>query len=645
MAKDFRRRFWVSALLSLPVLVLSSTIQSWLGFSFTFAGSSWLAFVLATVIYIYGGWPFLRDAKGELKDKQPGMMTLVAIGITAAFGYSLAIRLGFSGQPLLWELVTLVDVMLLGHWIEMKSVMGASNALKELAKLMPNEAHRVTDSGDTETVPTSDLTVGDVVLVKPGEKIPVDGRIIKGQTEIDNSVVTGESKLVAKETGDEVIAGAINGDGSVRVEIQKTGKDTYLSQVMELVKGAQAQKSQTQKFADRAAGGLAYVAVSAGLIAFLGWLFLSGQPLSYVMQRTIAVIVIACPHALGLAIPLVSSISTSMAAQQGLLIRNRTAFERAGEIDAVVFDKTGTLTKGEFAVDSVIPLSDASESDILHFAGSLEAESEHPIAAAITQAADSSTDVQKFSALPGRGVEGQIKGDIYRVVSPGYLAEHGVEKPTHEKIDKAEKEGKTVVFVLQEGTVLGAITLDDVVRESAQKAVTNLKQAGITPVMLTGDAQPVARRVAEQLGISEVYAEVLPDEKADTVQQIQEKFAVVAMVGDGVNDAPALATADVGIAIGSGTDVAAETADIVLVNNDPQDVSAVIELGRRTYRKMVQNLWWAAGYNIVALPLAAGVLAWAGIVLSPAVGAALMALSTIIVAFNATLLRNQVSAA
>ncbi len=643
MVKDFRKRFWISAILSLPVLLLSSVIQGWLGFSFMFTGGSWVAFGLAAFIYIYGGWPFLTGAKDELTDRSPGMMTLVAIGITAAFGYSLAVRLGLAGEPLLWELVTLVDVMLLGHWIEMRSVMGASNALQELAKLLPDEAHRVVDGGSTETVPVSELQDEDVVLVKPGEKIPVDGQVIKGQTEIDASMVTGESKLVAKEVGDEVIAGSINGDGSIRVEIQKTGEDTYLSQVMELVKSAQAQKSQTQKFADKAAGGLAYVAVSAGLITLLGWLFLSGQPLSYVMQRTIAVVVIACPHALGLAIPLVSSISTSMAAKQGLLIKNRTAFEQAGNINAVVFDKTGTLTKGEFAVDNVVVLDNKSEKNVLTIAGSLETESEHPIGKAIVEKAQTTLPAEDFKALPGQGVEGRVEGQMYRVVSPNYLEENSIEIPDSKTVQEAITAGKTVVYLLEDDRVLAAIALDDVVRESAKLAVDELKKAGITPVMLTGDAQAVANRVGKELDIQEIYPEVLPDEKAKTIEKVKERFAVVAMVGDGVNDAPALATADVGIAIGSGTDVAAETADIVLVNDNPKDVVAVIGLGKRTYRKMVQNLWWAAGYNIVALPLAAGVLAWAGVVLSPAVGAALMAASTVVVAVNATLLRKEAS--
>jgi len=647
MITDFRKRFFISALLSVPVLALSPVLQGWLGFSFTFVGSSWVAFLLAAVIYVYGGWPFLTGAKDELYPEwSPGMMTLVALGISAAFGYSLATQFGLPGEPLLWELATLVDIMLLGHWIEMKSVMGASNALQELAKLMPDEAHRVNDDGETETVSVSELVAGDVVLVKPGEEIPVDGEIIKGETEIDQSMVTGESKLAQKSVGDEVIAGSINGDGSIRVEIKKVGDETYLSQVMQLVKDAQAQKSETQKFADKAASGLFYIAVSAGLITFFAWLLLSGQPFSYTMQRTIAVIVIACPHALGLAIPLVSSISTSMAAKRGLLIKNRTAFESAGDINAVIFDKTGTLTKGEFAVSDVISLSDSKESQLMNIAGSLESESEHPIAQAIAQKAEKKSQVHNFSNIPGKGVKGQVDGKDYLVVSPGYLSQENITMEI-DRVKKVQKEGKTVVFLLAETkngpAVLGAIALDDVVRESARKAVDRLKEDGITPIMLTGDAEAVAKRVAAELGIEEFYAEVLPDEKAATVKRVKEKHAVVAMVGDGVNDAPALATADVGIAIGSGTDVAAETADIVLVNDDPADVVAVMKLGRKTYQKMVQNLWLAAGYNIVALPLAAGVMAWAGIVLSPAVAAALMAVSTVVVAINATLLRSNFS--
>jgi len=642
MMHDFRRRFWISLILSIPVLALSSALQGWLGFSFSIPGGVWLSFALAVIIYTYGGWPFLLGAKQELKKRQPGMMTLVALGITAAFGYSLAVQLGLQGEALLWELVTLVDVMLLGHWIEMRATMGASNALRELSKLLPSEAHRVTEDGSLEIVEVSDLNIGDVVLVRPGEKIPVDGEVVKGETDIDLSAVTGESKLATRGVGDNVIAGSVNGSGSIRVEIAKVGDDTYLSQVMNLVADAQAQKSQTQKFADKAAANLAYVAVAAGLLTLAGWVLFSGQPISYAMQRTIAVIVIACPHALGLAIPLVSSISTSLAAKSGLLIRNRTAFERAGDISAIIFDKTGTLTKGEFVVDDFCLLSEEeSKDEVLKLAASLESDSEHPLGKAIAATSKEHYSVEDFQALPGRGVEGMVGGRKLRVVSPGFLSENDITIPEDEKIIQANTDGKTVVYVLEEERLLAAIILDDVVRESAIQAVKSIKEKGIVPIMLTGDSKPVANRVAKELGIEEIYAEVLPDEKSDIVKQAKEKYGLVAMVGDGVNDAPALATADLGLAIGSGTDVAAETADIILVNDDPGDVLRTIELGRRTYRKMVQNLWWAAGYNIVALPLAAGVLAWAGVVLSPAVGAALMAVSTVVVAINATLLRRE----
>ena len=524
----------------------------------------------------------------------------------------------------------------------MRATMGASNALRELSKLLPSEAHRVTEDGSLEIVEVSDLNIGDVVLVRPGEKIPVDGEVVKGETDIDLSAVTGESKLATRGVGDNVIAGSVNGSGSIRVEIAKVGDDTYLSQVMNLVADAQAQKSQTQKFADKAAANLAYVAVAAGLLTLAGWVLFSGQPISYAMQRTIAVIVIACPHALGLAIPLVSSISTSLAAKSGLLIRNRTAFERAGDISAIIFDKTGTLTKGEFVVDDFCLLSEEeSKDEVLKLAASLESDSEHPLGKAIAATSKEHYSVEDFQALPGRGVEGMVGGRKLRVVSPGFLSENDITIPEDEKIIQANTDGKTVVYVLEEERLLAAIILDDVVRESAIQAVKSIKEKGIVPIMLTGDSKPVANRVAKELGIEEIYAEVLPDEKSDIVKQAKEKYGLVAMVGDGVNDAPALATADLGLAIGSGTDVAAETADIILVNDDPGDVLRTIELGRRTYRKMVQNLWWAAGYNIVALPLAAGVLAWAGVVLSPAVGAALMAVSTVVVAINATLLRRE----
>ena len=640
MMQDFRRRFWISLILSIPVLALSTTLQGWLGFSFTIPAGSWIAFGLAVIIYVYGGWPFLLGAKKELKNKQPGMMTLVALGITAAFGYSLAVQLGLQGEALLWELVTLVDVMLVGHWIEMRATMGASNALRELSKLLPGDAHRIGEDGSVETVDISDLKIGDVVLVRPGEKVPVDGEVVKGETDIDLSAVTGESKLATRGMGDDVIAGSVNGSGSIRVEIEKVGDDTYLSQVMNLVAEAQAQKSQTQKFADKAAASLAYVAVAAGLLTLAGWTLFSGQPISYALQRTIAVIVIACPHALGLAIPLVSSISTSLAAKSGLLIRNRTAFERAGDISAIIFDKTGTLTKGEFVIDDFCLLSDEeSKDEVLKLAASLENNSEHPLGKAIATTSKDYFSIDDFRALPGRGVEGLVDGRMIRVVSPGFLDENDIPIPEEERIYQANTDGKTVVYVLDDDRLLAAIILDDVVRETAIQAIKSIKQKGIVPIMLTGDSESVASRVAAELGIVEVYAEVLPDEKSDIVKKTQDKYGLVAMVGDGVNDAPALATADLGLAIGSGTDVAAETADIILVNDDPGDVLRTIELGRKTYRKMVQNLWWAAGYNIVALPLAAGVLVWAGVVLSPAVGAALMAVSTVVVAINATLLR------
>jgi Cu2+-exporting ATPase len=640
MMQDFRRRFWISLILSIPVLALSTTLQGWLGFSFTIPAGSWIAFGLAVIIYVYGGWPFLLGAKKELKNKQPGMMTLVALGITAAFGYSLAVQLGLQGEALLWELVTLVDVMLVGHWIEMRATMGASNALRELSKLLPGDAHRIGEDGSVETVDISDLKIGDVVLVRPGEKVPVDGEVVKGETDIDLSAVTGESKLATRGMGDDVIAGSVNGSGSIRVEIEKVGDDTYLSQVMNLVAEAQAQKSQTQKFADKAAASLAYVAVAAGLLTLAGWTLFSGQPISYALQRTIAVIVIACPHALGLAIPLVSSISTSLAAKSGLLIRNRTAFERAGDISAIIFDKTGTLTKGEFVIDDFCLLSDEeSKDEVLKLAASLENNSEHPLGKAIATTSKDYFSIDDFRALPGRGVEGLVDGRMIRVVSPGFLDENDIPIPEEERIYQANTDGKTVVYVLDDDRLLAAIILDDVVRETAIQAIKSIKQKGIVPIMLTGDSESVASRVAAELGIVEVCAEVLPDEKSDIVKKTQDKYGLVAIVGDGVNDAPALATADLGLAIGSGTDVAAETADIILVNDDPGDVLRTIELGRKTYRKMVQNLWWAAGYNIVALPLAAGVLVWAGVVLSPAVGAALMAVSTVVVAINATLLR------
>ncbi len=636
---DFAKRFFVSLALSLPVIALSPMLRMMFGMGMSrMSYAAEISFVLMTVIFFYGGWPFLAGLYHEVKQRRPGMMTLVGVAISAAYAYTVMVFAGLPGDDLSWELVTLIDIMLLGHWIEMRSMGRASRALEALVRLMPSTAHKVGIDGSVQDVPVATLRVGDAVLVKPGEKIPVDGTITEGQTTVNESLLTGETKPVEKGEGEGVIGGSINGEASIAVEIKKIGKDTYLSQIIALVENAQHTKSQTQRLADRAAMWLTFVALSAGALTFVGWMTLSGQGFSFALERAIATIVIACPHALGLAIPLVVSVSTALSAHNGLLIRNRTAFEKARGVNAIIFDKTGTLTKGEFGVSDVIPFGKNTKDKVIDYAATLESHSEHPLAAAIAKLGNGSHAVKEFAALPGRGVRGNVHGQEAMVVSRGYLTEHSI-SIEHESVRTLEREGKTVVFVLVDDTPIGAIALDDMVREEAKGTIRELKQMGIEPMMLTGDTQHVAERVAHELGITTYYGEVLPHEKAHKVREIQMNGYTVAMVGDGVNDAPALAAADVGIAIGAGTDVAIESADIVLVKNDPRDVVTMITLARRTYRKMVQNLWWASGYNIIALPLAGGALAWAGIVLSPAIAGVLMSVSTVVVAINATLLR------
>jgi Cu2+-exporting ATPase len=640
MVEDFRKKFWISLILSIPVLVLSPMVQMFFGIEgIGFSGDVYVRFILASIIFFYGGYPFLKGLYDEVKARQPGMMTLVALAISAAYGYSIAVFAGLPGEELLWELVTLVDIMLLGHWIEMRSVMGASRALEELAKLMPSTAHRLGKDGETEDVQVADLSLGDRVLVKPGEKIPVDGIVVEGRTSVNEAMLTGETKLIEKFAGQSVIGGSVNSDGSIVVEIQKVGKDTYLSQIIELVSSAQAEKSKTQKLADRAAMWLTFVAIGAGILTFFGWTFFTSENLAYALQRTIAVIVIACPHALGLAIPLVVSVSTALSARKGLLIRNRTAFEEARNITAVVFDKTGTLTKGKFGITEVVPLGNEQEDRILAYAAAIEAHSEHPIAKAIAERVSKKLAVNNFSSIPGKGAMGTVEGKQIKVVSPGYLNGKSI-TVNNKNVERLIDEGRTVVFVLVNELPIGAIALDDLVRDEAKEVVQKLQAMGIEPIMLTGDAKRVAERVSKELGIKTYYAEVLPHEKTEKIKEIQAQGYKVAMVGDGVNDAPALAQANVGIAIGAGTDVAIESADVVLVKSDPRDVVVILSLAKATYRKMIQNLWWASGYNILALPLAAGVLAGVGIVLSPAVGAVLMSVSTVVVAINATLLKN-----
>ena len=642
MIADFRRRFWVSLALTVPVLALSPIVQRLLGVekAWTFPGDGFVLLALSSVIYFYGGWPFLRGLFDELRKLRPGMMTLIALAISVAYFYSAAVALGLPGEVFFWELATLISIMLLGHWIEMRSVMGASRALEELVRLMPAEAHRLRPDGQTEDVPVTELQRGDRVLVKPGEKVPTDGQIVEGRTTVNQAMLTGESRPVEKGEGDEVIGGSVNGEAAFTLEVRKTGAETYLSQVIELVRQAQESRSRSQDLANRAAQWLTLVALSVGGGTLAVWLAL-GQSFNFALERMVTVMVIACPHALGLAVPLVVAVSTALSATNGLLVRDRTAFEKARGLGAVVFDKTGTLTEGRFGVTDVIPLGDLKEEDLLRLAGSLESQSEHPIAAGVVRAAEekkiSLSPISGFRAIPGKGAEAQIEGRNVKMVSPGFLKEQGLTMDD-ERVSKAAGEGKTVVFAIVDGRVEGALALADVIRPASREALKSLQQMGIQVMMLTGDSRAVAEWVARDLGLDDYFAEVLPHEKSAKIREVKARGLTVAMTGDGVNDAPALVESDVGIAIGAGTDVAIESADIVLVRSDPRDVAAIVVLARATYRKMVQNLWWATGYNVVAIPLAAGVLYREGILLSPAVGAVFMSLSTVIVAINAQLL-------
>jgi len=641
MVADFKKRFIISIIITLPILLLSPLIQNLLNIenALQFNGDSYVLFVLSSAVFFYGGWPFLKGIINELKSKQPGMMTLIALAIIVAYIYSSAVVFGLEGKVFFWELATLIDVMLLGHWIEMRSVMGASRALEELAKLMPTEAHRIGPDGKIEDVSVEDLEKGDRILVKPGEKYPADGVVTEGDTSVNEAMLTGESKPVSKTRGSEVIGGSINGEGSVTVEVTGTGKESFLTGVIDLVRQAQQSKSRTQDIANRAALWLTVIALSVGVITFVVWLVVINKDFAFSLERTVTVMVITCPHALGLAVPLVVAVSTAISAKEGLLIRNRAAFERARKINAIIFDKTGTLTRGEFGVtDTIIFNSSVDKEELLKYAASIEAKSEHPIAKAIAASADDKYKATGFKAITGKGAEAEVNGKDVKVVSPGYLKENNISFDNR-KLDGISSQGKTIVFILIDGKLAGTIALADIIREESREAVKRLKQMNIKPMMLTGDNADVARWVADEVGIEEYFAEVLPRDKSDKIKEVQSKGLVVAMTGDGVNDAPALAQADVGIAIGAGTDVAVETADIILVRSNPLDAVSILGLSRATYRKMLQNLGWATGYNIIAIPLAAGVLFPLGIILSPAVGAALMSLSTVIVAINARFLR------
>ncbi len=631
--------------MTLPVVFWSTHIQHLLGYRAPeFPGSAWIPPVLGTIIFFYGGWVFIQGAWREIKAKLPGMMTLITLAITVAFLFSWSVDLGFiQAESLWWELATLVTIMLLGHWIEMRSIVQAQGALQELAKLLPDTATRVTEQGEEE-VPVNELHEGDIVLVRPGENIPADGILHKGKSDVNEAMITGESIPVKKEEGDEVIAGTSNGEGSLRIEVTGTGEKTRLSGIMRLVAEAQSSKSRTQNLADRAAQFLTGAAVFAGLVTLIGWQ-LAGMPVDFTIVRVVTVLVIACPHALGLAVPLVVAISTTLGALSGLLVRDRLGLEEARNIDTVIFDKTGTLTLGEFRVIFMSTADDISEEEALMLAAGVEAESEHPIARGIIKTAqDRKIDIPRpegFRALKGKGVAATIDGVEYHVGGPALLDAEKADVPSKlsEVSNKAADQGQTAIYLLRNGSVIAVFAVADAVRLESSEAVSELHKRGVEVAMLTGDSRAVAESVAKELGIDTVFAEVLPEDKAKKVRELQAAGKKVAMVGDGVNDAPALATADIGIAIGAGTDVAVEAGHIVLVKSDPRDIPRIITLSRAMYGKMIQNLWWAAGYNIVAIPLAAGVLAGWGILLTPAVGAVLMSASTVIVAVNAQLLR------
>ncbi|MBX5320900.1 cadmium-translocating P-type ATPase [Candidatus Bathyarchaeota archaeon A05DMB-3] len=636
--EEFKRKFWISLMLTVPILLLSEMVQMWLGLEWLkIPYQKGILSLLSMVVYFYGGWPFLKGLYQELKAKQPGMMTLIGMAISVAFFYSIGTVFIISGKDFFWELATLIDVMLLGHWIEAKSVLGASMALEELVRIMPTAAHLV-KNGEIIDIPASQLHKGDVVLVRPGEKIPSDGVVVEGESFVNEALLTGESKPINKKFEDKVVGGAINGEGILKVQIERTGEETYLAQVIKLVRQAQESRSRTQDLANKAAALLFYVALTAGILAFTAWFFIAGSDVA--LERSVTVLVIACPHALGLAIPLVVALSTSITAKSGILIRDRRAFEMVKDVDAVVFDKTGTLTVGKFGVSDNVAF--IPENQLLQLTAAVELNSEHVIAKAIVEHAKNKglkiPPAAEFKALPGRGAYGKVGGKEVYIGSINLLEELkiSVDDP---KITRLQEQGKTVVFTVVDGKLAGAFALADVIREESYEAVKKLKERGLKVYMLTGDSEEVAKWVAKELGVNDYFARVLPDKKAEKIRLLKEDGYRVAMVGDGVNDAPALVTADVGIAIGAGTDVAIESADIILVKNDPRDVVKLIDISSKTYAKMAQNLWWAAGYNIITIPLAAGILSGFGVNLPPAVGAIIMSLSTVIVALNSQTLR------
>ena len=638
----FRRMFWWSLLATIPLVVTSEMVMDWFGYTLDFPGIEWLRPLLGTVVFFWAGWPFLSGGYQEARDRKPGMMLLIAMAITVAYGASMATSIGWLDMDFWWELGALISIMLLGHWQEMRALGQAQNALEALADLLADEAERVTDDGGTESVAIADLALDDVVLVRSGARVPADGRIVAGAAEVDESMVTGESRPVPKGEGDDVIAGTVSTDSAIRVQVTAVGDDTALAGISRLVAEAQASRSGTQVLADRAAALLFYVAAGAALVTAVVWTLLGEG--DEAITRVVTVLVISCPHALGLAIPLTTSISTSLAARNGLLVKDRLALEESRTLDAVLFDKTGTLTKGSHQVVGVAVVGGWAEAEVLRLAAGVEANSEHPLARAVVTAATAHGDapsVDDFRSLTGRGVEATIDGVTHAVGGPALLRERDLDTPVEltDAVERWRDRGSSILQVVRGDEVIGAIALEDEVRPEAVQAVRGLHAEGIQVVMITGDAQQVADAVAHDLGIDEVFAEVLPEDKAEKVAELQARGLHVAMVGDGVNDAPALARADVGIAIGAGTDVAIESAGIILASDDPRSIGSIIELSKATYRKSLQNLAWAAGYNALAIPIAAGALQWAGISMPPAVGAILMSVSTIVVALNAQLLR------
>ncbi|MFN6946437.1 MAG: copper-translocating P-type ATPase [Cytophagaceae bacterium] len=638
MIEDFKRRFWVSLIITFPIIALSEMIQHWFGFEIAFPGDRFVLAGLSTFVFFYGGWPFLTGLWDEVRKSAIGMMTLIGIAITVAWAYSFVITLGLEGMDFYWEMASLIVIMLFGHWMEMKSISGASRALDLLVKMMPSTAHLIKD-GTTQEVRVDELKKGDLIMVKPGEKIPADGVVVEGESHLDESMLTGESKPVSKSKDDKAIGGSVNGDGSLKIRIESMGKDSYLNKVIKLVEDAQKIKSKTQHLADRAAKILTFVALGGGFLTLTVWLLL-GFEFVFALERMVTVMVISCPHALGLAVPLVVAISTTISASKGLLIRNRTAFENARKITTIVFDKTGTLTKGSHQLSKIVSLQEGlDDKELLQLAAGVEQHSEHYIAKGIlVKAKEMEVSVpssENFKSISGVGIEGDVNGRQIKVTGPNYLKEKNIEIPS----SVSDEGAATIVYVLENGELIGYMSFADEIREESFKAIKMLKDDGIKNLLLTGDNERVAKSVSDELHMDGYFANVLPDKKQEKIKELQGQGEFVAMTGDGVNDAPALAQADVGIAVGSGTDVAAETADIVLVNSNPRDIASLILFGKATHRKMIQNLAWATGYNVVAIPLAAGVLYNQGIVLSPAIGAVLMSLSTIIVAINAQLLK------